>query len=492
MQITKNVAIWLECVRHAAEQGKFQCMFACDERPINGHFAIYTLIANKVIGKIQQFALLIQDERFPSLTPYIPAANWYEREIYDLFGLLPMNHPDLRPLVTHSGWLTHAPLRKISGEHIQRKYCQAAADRLAQGLFEVPVGPIHAGIIEPGHFRFTQDGENIVRLDAQLFFTHRGVEKAMENLPWQKAYYLANRICGACAASHSLSYSQAVEQASGCAVGERALALRVFIAELERLYNHIGDVGNLCAGCGFAIGAQGGAILKERLTQLNERLTGNRWLRDYILPGGVAHDINDVELRQVLEEVEAIFEEFCELTAILEDSMAFLQRVETTGRLSAAQASQSCTVGVAARASGISEDSRLDFPYSNYEKYAFDIVTNNEGDVAARMRVRIHEVWNSVHILRQVFESIPQAHRVREEISQPKAFSSAYSWSESARGMNIHWLMFGSDGTIYRAFVRSASYANWPVVPHCVGNDIIADFPLVNKSFELCYACIDR
>lgn len=492
MTLTKNVAIWMEAITQATMHGKLQCVFANDERVINGCFAIYALVADCAAGKIHQFGLLTEDEKFPSLTPLIPSAAWYEREIHDLFGLQPLEHPDLKPLIIHAGMTGDFPMRKDAVTCVCNEYHSPQPNNLPENLFEVPVGPIHAGIIEPGHFRFTQDGEDIVKLDATLFFTHRGIEKTLEGKHFDQAYFSATRICGACTVSHALSYSQAVEQAANCAISSRAKYLRIFVAELERLYNHIGDIGNLCAGCGFAVAVSAGARMKEALLRQNEQLTGSRWLRDYIRPGGVAFDIPDDDLKEVVFAIEDIFEDFCELTELLDDRPAFLNRVESTGVLAKTVAERLGAVGVAARASGIAEDSRTDFPYSGYGELEFDVVCEQAGDAAARMKVRINEVWNSVNILRQIVELISPVGEPLCAIGEIAPYTQAFAWSESARGMNIHWLMFGENNTIFRCFVRSASYANWPIVPYCVSGDIIADFPIVNKSFELCYACIDR
>ena len=492
MTVTKNVAIWMEAITQATMHGKLQCVFANDERVINGCFAIYALVADKAAGKIRQFGLLVEDDKFPSLTPLLPAAAWYEREIHDLFGLHPLGHPELRPLIIHAGMTGDFPMRKDAVICNCNESKTSEPNILEENYFEVPVGPIHAGIIEPGHFRFTQNGENIVKLDARLFFTHRGIEKTVEGKHFDQAYFSVTRICGACTVSHALSYSQAVEKAAGCVISKRAAHLRIFVAELERLYNHIGDVGNLGAGCGFAVAVSAGSRMKEQLMRLNEQLSGSRWLRDYIRPGGVAFDIPDVELKEAVLTVEDVFEDFCEMTEVLDERPAFLNRIETTGILERNIAEQLCAVGVSARASGITDDCRVDFPYGSYEQLVFDVVSEPTGDVAARMKVRINEVWNSVNILLQIIEQIPTTGEPLAVVNNIKPYTQSFGWSESARGMNIKWLMFGENNTIYRCFVRSASYANWPTLPHCVSKDIIADFPLINKSFELCYACIDR
>lgn len=360
-----------------------------------------------------------------------------------------------------------------------------------EGVFEVPVGPIHAGIIEPGHFRFSQAGEQTINLDAKLFFTHRGIEKAVEGQPLNKAFYLAERICGACTVSHALSYSQAIENIAGLHAPLRAQYLRVVAAELERLYNHVGDVGNLCAGLGFAVGVSQGARLKEELLRLNELVTGNRFLRGLVTPGGVAMDITGEIADEILRMMQVLEIDFKEMLELMQENEAFLNRVNTTGILTKKAASDLGVVGVAARASGISSDMRRDVPYAAYREMDFKVPVHISGDVAARLWQRADETTQSVRIIRQALSKIPEGPIV-VEIPAIKPFTSGLGWSESPRGGNLHWIMVGQQNTIYRYFVRSASYANWPAVAVAVPGNIIPDFPLINKSFELCYACIDR
>lgn len=474
-------------------------MFANDERPINGAFAVYCLFDGGTETVTLLKALLPEDGllEFPSLTPLIPAAAWYEREISDLFGLTPVGHPYLKPLVLHENWPSGVhPLRKdflpdAIVPEADRKIPVAHAH--GEGVFEVPVGPIHAGIIEPGHFRFSQAGETIIRLDAKLFFTHRGIEKAVEGLTADRAFFQAERICGACTVSHAFSFSQALEGMAGVEITERAKWIRILIAELERLYNHVGDVGNLCAGMGFAVGVSNGARMKERLMRLNEMVTGSRFLRGMIIPGGVAMDIPRELLWEIADTVGKVQADFAETVELLRENDPFLDRVNTTGILPYNSARELGVVGVAARASGVSYDLRRNKPYGGYGEVAFNVPVQRSGDVAARLWVRVDEVPESVRIIRQMLERIPQtADAIKVGIPSIASYKSGLGWSESARGGNIHWLMMGEDNRIYRYFVRSASYPNWPALTVAAPGDIIPDFPLINKSFELCYACLDR
>jgi Ni,Fe-hydrogenase III large subunit len=473
-------------------------MFANDERKINGTFAVYAIFFSQEDSEYKTIkAIIKQDEppEFPSLTPLMAAAAWYEREIHDLFGLTPIGHPDLRPLVLHENWPQgRYPLRKdfdpesiMTGDNMEYPIPPVQGE----GVFEVPVGPIHAGIIEPGHFRFSQAGENVINLEAKLFFTHRGIEKAVEGLSFNKALFLAERICGACSIANTLSYAQAVENLAATEVPARAKYLRVLAAELERLYNHVGDVGNLCAGLGFAPGISHGARLKEQLMWLNERLTGNRFLRGWITLGGVTMDITREMVDDISRTTIKISKELDELLSLLRDNDAFLDRVNGTGILPKQAALDLGVVGVAARASGVDSDIRRDYPYAAYRSFSFQVPVYTENDVAARLWMRADEAAQSIHIISQLLRGLPSG-RLTSEIRSVEPYKADFSVTESPRGSNLHWIMAGKNNTIYRYFVRSASYANWPALTVAVPGNIIPDFPLINKSFELCYACLDR
>lgn len=475
-------------------------MFANDERQIHGKFAIYCLFDGRNPEEMLSVKALVDDQEapeYPSLTPIIPAAAWFEREIHDLFGLTALENKDLRPLVLHENWPQGLyPMRKdfaVEAVVPEAHKDFPLAHAHGEGVFEVPVGPIHAGIIEPGHFRFSQAGETTFRLDAKLFFTHRGIEKIVEGQTIEQALFSAERICGACSVSHALSFCQTVESISKAIVPERANVIRVIISELERLYNHIGDVGNLCAGLGFSVGTSHGARLKEHLMRLNDAVTGNRFLRGMIIPGGVRYDLSGGLIEEIYKTLKRTESDFREVVGLLEENDQFLDRVNTTGILPFQAAKELGVVGVAARASGVDYDLRRDKPYSGYAWITCNVPFYRSGDVAARLWVRVDETLESIRIVRQMLERIVLTQTdLAVEIPPLEPYKAGIGWSESARGGNIHWLMTGKDNTIYRYFVRSASYANWPALPVAVPGNIIPDFPLINKSFELCYACLDR
>ncbi|MBB5323129.1 Ni,Fe-hydrogenase III large subunit [Anoxybacillus tepidamans] len=435
------------------------------------------------------------DPTFPSVAVQLPAANWYEREVKDLLGLRPQGHPDPRPLVLHGDWPEDLhPLRKDFplDQHAPRVQSREAFMRYdSEDVTEIPVGPIHAGIIEPGHFRFGAVGDTILHLDARLFFTHRGLEKASEGMPVQKALFLAERICGVCALSHSIAFAQAIERAGNVTIPPRADYLRTLFLELERLYNHIGDVGNICAGFGFAVGISQGARLKEELQQLNERITGHRYLRGVVSLGGMRADVTEQEREDIYQTLQYVKKEFKELVDLLLTHDIAINRMATTGILRLEHANDLEVVGVAARASGRSVDIRRDQPYAAYDRVHFHVPVYKEGDVLARIRVRIDEVFESFSIIKQLLQQLLDGD-IRTNIPNLTPYRSAMGWCESPRGETVHWVMIGPNQTVYRYRVRSATYSNWPAVPLAVKGNIVPDFPLINKSFELCYACCDR
>lgn len=469
-------------------------MAATDERTINDRFGVYSVFSLPIEKKVVELALSLEADSpdYPAVTSVFPSAHWLEREIKDYFGIIPKGHPDLRRLAVHPDWPDDVfPLRKdfISAKEVPRKagepdFCKVEGE----GLYQIPVGPIHAGIIEPGHFRFFVFGEDIINLQAQLFYTHRGVEKTAEGKHFKYVSLIAERICGVCSMSHVVAYAQAVESLAGVEIPERARQLRTILLELERLYNHIGDLGNMCAGIGFALGISRGAILKEKIMRKNMELTGHRYLRGTIIPGGLKRDLDVKGLDYWLDDIE---KELGELGELLLSSNGLLDRMQTTGILSYENAVALGAVGPAARASGIERDLRRDLPYAFYHQLDFKIPVQKVGDVYSRLVQRLEESRESLKVLRQVTASLFEGEYAIKVNSLP-AYQTGVGWTESARGANVHWIMSGEKNTIYRYMVRSASHCNWPVLPLCMPGNIVPDFPLINKSFELCYACLDR
>lgn len=436
----------------------------------------------------------------PSLTASVPAANWHEREMRDLFGIVPVGHPDPRPLVVHDGWPAGIfPLRKdFDGS---RRVPVVPADEFphlvaeGEGVFEIPVGPIHAGIIEPGHFRFTSVGETVLHLDARLFYTHRGLEKRMEGLSPLDAFYVAERICGVCSVAHGLGYCGALEQIAGINAPPRARLIRSIALELERIYNHVGDVGNICAGAAFHYGTATGMRLKERLQQMNERLAGNRFLRGILIPGGVRLDITQDLLGSLAATIQETLVEFDSLMECIEANPSVVDRFDETGILQYQAAVDLAVAGVAARASGVDRDARRDHPHGAFtdaDPPILQIATGSAGDAMARVMVRAMEVRESIRLVGEFVRRLEPGPLLASLADPLPGGRIGISAIESPRGEAVHWLRTDAGGRVDRYHLRSPSYHNWPAVALAAETSIVPDFPLVNKSFELCYSCTDR
>ncbi len=493
-----EVCTFLTTRQHAI----LRVLFASDERERDGVFRIYAVFS--VPGQ-DLFTIIVLPLRggemsFPSITRSIPAAHWYEREIEDLFGISPQGHPDKRRLVLHDAFPADShPLRKdwtISEEQL-RTWTEGAAQNVpydfmrveGEGIVEIPVGPVHAGIIEPGHFRFSAIGETIFFLEPRLFFTHKGIEKQFESLGFIKGVKLAERVSGTSSFSHSAAYCMAVERMAGTAVSERAAAIRTLTLELERLYNHIGDIGNMCAGTGLAVGYAKGAVIKERLMQLNERLTGSRYLRGLNAIGGVTKDLW-TQADDVLRTVDWATKEYKALMQLLLGCISHVERLQNTGILSREIASKLGVTGVAARASGVNDDIRKAHPHVLYDTLIFESHTSEKGDVMARMMVRGEEVECSISIINALLEKRYDGD-LAVALPTIVPYASALGYTETPRGSVFYWVMADKEGKPLRVKLRSPSFCNWPAVPFAVHGNIVPDFPLCNKSFNLSYSGTD-
>ncbi len=436
----------------------------------------------------------------PSIAVEVPAANWHEREAQDLFGIVFSGHPDPRPLVVHDGWPKGLyPLRKsfAAGQRPPVEQGEEFPHLLVEGegVLEVPVGPIHAGIIEPGHFRFSTVGESILNLEARLFYTHRGLEKRTEGMNVVDAFHVAERMCGVCSAAHGLGFCEAAEQIVGIEVPARARVLRTLALELERLYNHVGDIGNIAAGASYHYGTSAGLRMKETLQQIGERFTGHRFLRGLLVPGGVRLDLSPETARSLEGALAATAEALASLMERIENNPSVTDRLDTTGCLPLQDAVALAVTGVGARASGVDRDARRDHPHGAYASQSglnVLVATDPDGDVHARLKVRAAEARESMRLILALLANVPSGLLRAPMPETMPPWRIGLAAIESPRGAAIHWLRSDAAGLVDRYHLRSASYANWPAVPLAAQSSIIPDFPLVNKSFELCYSCTDR
>ena len=480
------------------EGGRFVMVVGLDERSVGSEGLAVEAVVARADGRLARLrvALPLGEPSYTSISTLVPAAHWDEREAKDLFGIVPVGHPDPRRLVLHERWPRgYHPLRKDVPGNVR----PPEADRHfvpfevhGEGVYQLPVGPIHAGIIEPGHFRFSAIGERVLHLDARLGFVHRGLEKLVEGRSFGAALPIVERACGVCTVTHALAYSQAVETLTGILIPERARWARVLLAELERLYNHVGDLGNICAGIGFQPAVSRLAWLKERLLRANDALTGHRYLTGIVAPGGLLTDLDPRGLAALPETLDAISVELPAAIRSILRSEGVMARFHGTGVVSTETAAAFGALGVAARASGLTLDLRRDRPYAAYDELDVGLVTASAGDVAARFHVRAQEAHDSLRLVREAARRLPAGPVSAPLQATPAVGDSTLGAAEGPRGASWIWLRAGADGTIDRLRLRSASFANWPVVAAAAPGNLVPDFPLINKSFELCYACTDR
>jgi Ni,Fe-hydrogenase III large subunit/Ni,Fe-hydrogenase III component G len=475
-------------------RGSLSLLWAVDHRPRDARYEFYYLFT---LAERRDWLMLTTDLEgdnrvFHSITPHIHAAKWYEREIRDMFGLIAQGHPDLRRLVRHEHWPKGLhPLKKdVSWNTVMaRQQGQYAFRRIdGEGVFEVPVGPIHAGIIEPGHFRFSVAGEPILQLEVRLFWKHRGVEKLFEERHILDGVSLAERVSGDTTIGHSLAYCEAAERVLGLDVPRRARLLRTLFLELERLYNHIGDVGAICNDTAYALAHAHCGRMKERLMQLNDRLTGSRFLRGVNIVGGVSCDLTPPQLAELLAQLQEVQRDFAELQTILFANASLTDRLETTGVLKQQTAWDHAVVGPVARASGVDRDIRRDRPFAAYDQLPPRVSVYRYGDVRARMRVRIDEIHDAIRLIGAVCDRLDDGPVAVTPGNWPAAGTWALSAVEGWRGEILYYLMAGDEGRIERCKVRDPSFVNWPALQWAVLGNIIPDFPLINKSFNLSYA----
>ena len=458
-----------------------------------GSFAIYYAFSNREAG----FHIIIKtfiDEHnatFISITPKIHAASRYEREIKDLFGLIPVGHPEAKRLVSHGNWPNgDFPLRKDFDRNNKPDFVKhdiKFTKIKGQGVFEVPVGPVHAGIIEPGHFRFSLAGEPILNLEAQLFFVHKGIEKMCEGESVERCLYVSERISGDETFANSFAYCQAIEKIAGIDITSRAQYTRVVFAELERLTSHLGDLAGICLDVAFGFAAFQFRMMRGWSYLVADDLCGMRFLRSVNKPGGLRKDFVLGKEKKIIEQLNKIKEELEDTLEIIIHNSMFVDRVENTGILEYITAVELNAVGPPARASGILNDVRKAFPYAAYEKLSFKIPSHSDGDVNGRMIVKIRECFESISLMIQAIEAMPHG-KIMEPIGNLIPYKFAFGMNEAPRGENIHWIMSGENNTIYRYKVRTPSFCNWPALCLAVKGNVVPDFPLINKSFNLSYA----
>jgi len=466
-------------------------LHATDTRQVKEAYTIYAVLpiaASNTIVTIEA-EVPASTGTYQSLTPMIYSANWYEREIAEMFGLMPLGHPDLRPLVLYDNWPPeYHPLRKDAGgmpPKVPTEYQYRRVD--GEGVFEIPVGPVHAGVIEPGHFRFSVAGEPVLNLEIRMGYVHKGIEKLSERMIYAKGVALAERISGDNGMAHATAYCQAVEQIAGVAVPDRARYIRTVFLEMERIYNHLGDVGGIALDTAYNVGAQHAYILRERILQLNEYITGSRLLRSINKIGGLRQDLTKEDIEKIRTTLVKIKLDFKDFTDLVNRQTSIMDRTETTGILPIDAARSLNIVGPGARASGVSRDVRKDHPYAAYGDLSFMVHTRKEGDVNARMQVKIAEIYDSMSLIEEALAKLPTG-SIRSGLPEIPAGKIGLSLVEAPRGELVHWILSGDGGKPFRHKIRDPSFCNWLAMEVATPGNIVPDFPLVNKSFNLSYS----
>lgn len=466
-------------------------LMVANDRPDRGAFEVHYLFANTrenwFVHATKELAR--EDPAIVSLaTLYFPASR-FEREIKDLFGIEAIGHPDPRPLVRHAFWpKDYFPLRKdaVPPEHFEDDGTPFPFRPVGgEGVYEIPVGPVHAGIIEPGHFRFSVIGETVIDLKIRLYFTHKGTEKLFERRLPADGVELAERISGDTTIGHTLAYCQALESLAGTEVPKRARYLRVILLEMERLYNHIADFGAIANDTGFAIANAHCSRLREQLLRLNKVLTGSRLLRGGLVPGGVRFDLPDA--LDLSAELYSILADFNEVVDISLKNTILTDRLEGAGCLKRQIAVDHGALGYVARASGVDIDARRDHPFAAYGELDFKVPVYESGDVYARTMMRVKEAAQSVALIRQASKRLSPG-PLAAPLGPLPPFAPAFGIVEGWRGAIIHWLMVDNQGKLYRVKIKDPSFVNWPPLSLALLKNIVPDFPLCNKSFSLSYS----
>jgi Ni,Fe-hydrogenase III large subunit/Ni,Fe-hydrogenase III component G len=427
---------------------------------------------------------------YPGLQDFFPAATRMQRAAFDLTGV-PSDDPDRRP------WLRHAAWRH--DEHPLRDELPSAADASVvvddyafvrvdgEGVHEIPVGPVHAGIIEPGHFRFSTVGEKVLKLEERLGYVHKGIERRFSELPALEGHRLAARVSGDSAVAFSWAYCQALEGLSGTVPSQRGLYLRALCLELERLQNHLGDLGALGNDAGFAFGLAQFSRLKEELLRAMHAAIGQRYLLDAVVPGGTAFDLRKSAAVTLGEAVDRIGESVLELQRIYDEHAGVRDRFVGAGEVTPELARRLGLAGLAGRASGLGVDLRADRPSAPYDVLHPVKCVRRSGDVAARVAVRFDEVQESCRLVAAILSNLPPGD-ARIAMPPPARRALAIGLVEGWRGPVLVALESSADGGIHRCHPHDPSWQNWPVLEHAIIGNIVPDFPLINKSFNLSYS----
>jgi Ni,Fe-hydrogenase III large subunit/Ni,Fe-hydrogenase III component G len=446
-------------------------------------------------GSILVLSRALSGKQAKSIATIFPSATWPERECRDMYGIEFEGAFDTRRLVLHetcpAGFY---PLEKsVKNAPVATKKNVPPAEEYpfrtvsGDGVYQVPVGPVHAGIIEPGHFRFSVIGETVFNLEIRLFYTHRGIEKLAEGKDPAACVRVAEAVSGDESAANATGFCMAVERLSGMTVPDRAWHIRTVLCESERICSHLGDLSGMLTDVAFALGASHFAVLREEFFREQEKLSGSRFLRGMILPGGISRDIPVETLARYREFLARFAKEFRAGLAIVLSTPSVIDRFTQTGIIRKPLLGPLNITGPVARASGSGRDVRVDSPYGMYDRFIPVPHPLNDGDVLARFTVKAAEVLDSLSLIEKVIAGMPEGPVISAD---GVGDGAALALVEGPRGENLCWVEI-REGRVFRYKVRTASYCNWLAIEHAAPGNIIADFPVINKSLNLSYAGTD-
>jgi Ni,Fe-hydrogenase III large subunit/Ni,Fe-hydrogenase III component G len=481
----------LTCCRVAFEQGaRLVALFGSDDRDRGAGLTLRVVLGDADGLTILEHALAQEDWRCPDLTPFFPAAGRMQRAAFDLVGIA-WDGDDQRPWLWQAAWpIDQFPLRRdfvASPKWHPGQESYAFVKVEGEGVHEIAVGPVHAGIIEPGHFRFQVVGEKVLRLEERLGYVHKGIEKRFESLGIAEGYRLAGRVCGDSTVAYAWAYAQAVESLARHAVPPRAAWLRALCLERERIANHLGDLGYLGNDGGFAFGLAQFSRLREDVLRLNQRAFGHRLLMDVVVPGGVARDVASDAAAELRQQCTVLEDEVRRLRDIYDEHAGLQDRFRACGYVTPDTARELGVAGLAGRGSGQPLDLRSVFPVAPYDTLDVRPALRNEGDVAARVAVRFDELFESLRLVREILDALPPGATCAPLPAVP-AYALGLGYVEGWRGPVLFALESGPDDTIRRCHPHDVSWQNWPVLEYAVIGNIVPDFPLINKSFNLTYS----
>ena len=429
----------------------------------------------------------VKNGAYPSIGRHHVPALRLERALHDLYGVVPTAILDQRPWLDHGAWSLRTPLGNREPAKLRDPAAYGFLPVQGEGLHQIAVGPVHAGIIEPGHFRFTANGETVARLEQRLGYVHKGIDGLLTDVEVTQAARVVARISGDSTVAYSFAFARAVESALGIEAPTRAQILRGVMAELERVANHFGDIGAICNDASFVLAHAHCGIFRERVLAASDRAFGHRLMMDCIVPGGVSEDIGPGGAHGIQLMIEEIEQPFAEIVRLYDDTPSLQDRTCTTGIVHRDLVERWAAGGFVGRASGRNFDCRRDLSYAPYVGGTFDVPRYDAGDVDARIWVRIREVEQSIRLLKGWLADLP-AGPIQTSLPTDAGPCEGVAMTEAFRGDVLVWVRLDAAGRIARCHARDPSWFQWPLLEAAIEGNIVADFPLCNKSFNCSYS----